>query len=371
MGLVNPFRPTAGMTPPMLVGRESVLDDFVEGIAEGPGAPARLMRITGPRGSGKTVLLTELGDIARERRWGVIDLSGQEALCDTFCQRARHLAPHVTRATVKASLPLVQGEVELAGASTDMRDVFERTTKRLTEGGAGLLITIDEVQDASRDEMRIIAANVQYMIRARQNIALVFAGLTTGVLDLLNGKALTFLRRAKAEELDSIPIAEVAESFAQTFEASGLHISGTELESAAQATGGYAYLIQLVGYHIWRAARRHADASSDVTHDDVQRGVANAMREFERAVIETALAPLTKPAIEYLLAMADLGDVCATADVAKGMGKPASYAASYRRILIKNQLIEATAPGYVAFSIPYLRQYLLGNRAEILARYGM
>ena len=65
---------------------------------------------------------------------------------------------------------------------------------QLTSRGVGLLITIDEVQDASHDEMRTIAANVQYLIRQQQNIALVFAGLTTGVLDLLNGKALTFLR---------------------------------------------------------------------------------------------------------------------------------------------------------------------------------
>ncbi len=64
--LVNPFKPTAGMTPPVLVGRSSVLDDFTDGLDEGAGAPGRLMRITGPRGSGKTVLLTQLGELASE-----------------------------------------------------------------------------------------------------------------------------------------------------------------------------------------------------------------------------------------------------------------------------------------------------------------
>lgn len=65
--LINPFKPTAGAQPPVLVGRGRVIEDFADGIEEGVGAPARLMRITGPRGSGKTVLLTELGDYAREQ----------------------------------------------------------------------------------------------------------------------------------------------------------------------------------------------------------------------------------------------------------------------------------------------------------------
>ncbi len=55
----NPFKPTAGKMPPVLVGREKVTDDFLEGLANGEKLRARLMRITGPRGSGKTVLLSE------------------------------------------------------------------------------------------------------------------------------------------------------------------------------------------------------------------------------------------------------------------------------------------------------------------------
>ena len=44
----------------MLIGRESVIEDFEEGLDNGAGAPGRLMLITGNRGCGKTVLLREL-----------------------------------------------------------------------------------------------------------------------------------------------------------------------------------------------------------------------------------------------------------------------------------------------------------------------
>ena len=60
--LVNPFKPTAGMTPPVLVGRSSVLDDFTDGLDEGAGAPGRLMRITGPRGRARPFFSHSLGN---------------------------------------------------------------------------------------------------------------------------------------------------------------------------------------------------------------------------------------------------------------------------------------------------------------------
>lgn len=64
---VNPFKPTAGMNPPELIGRDTVLDDYAEALENGPGAPDRLMRISGVRGTGKTVLLNALGDLARKK----------------------------------------------------------------------------------------------------------------------------------------------------------------------------------------------------------------------------------------------------------------------------------------------------------------
>ena len=65
----NPFKPTAGKRPPILIGRESVIEDFEEGLDNGAGAPGRLMLITGNRGYGKTVLLRELQRLASERRF--------------------------------------------------------------------------------------------------------------------------------------------------------------------------------------------------------------------------------------------------------------------------------------------------------------
>lgn len=369
--LINPFKPTAGMTPPVIIGREAVIDDFIDGMDEGPGAPGRLMRITGPRGSGKTVLLTQLGDIASDRGWTVVNVSGRELLCASIQEQLAHDA-HLRSLDIKVSLPIVSAEARLGGAAEELsfREVLSRATRSLTKHDSGLLITVDEVQDASHEEMAAIATSVQYMIREQQDIGLLFAGITTGVLDLLNGEGITFLRRAKAEELASIPTDEVAHALRKTIEESGLRIDDDALSYAASQSHGYAYLIQLVGYYVWREGRRHSSDSIDITLADARRGVDVALGEFGSSVLETAISGLTKPAIDYLMAMTQDEGASSTSEIARRMGMPAPNANTYRRILIERQIIESTAPGFVAFSIPFMRDYLLQHRMDILARYG-
>ena len=70
------------MTPPVLVGRESDLDDFRFALDDGVGAPGRLMYLTGARGVGKTVMLNALGDIARDQDWLVIDETAERGFMD-------------------------------------------------------------------------------------------------------------------------------------------------------------------------------------------------------------------------------------------------------------------------------------------------
>jgi DNA polymerase III gamma/tau subunit len=53
----NPFRPTAGATPPELIGREGMLDELKYGLRLGSGAPGLLTTFTGARGVGKTTAL--------------------------------------------------------------------------------------------------------------------------------------------------------------------------------------------------------------------------------------------------------------------------------------------------------------------------
>lgn len=366
---VNPFKPTAGAEPPVLAGRKRVIDDFTDGLMEGPGAPGRLMRISGPRGSGKTVLLTELGDIARDKGWVVVDETAGEGLINRIIERLVRQLPEAN-----ASMDIDFGFIKAhAGVSSGaggagIRAVLEEAAGRI--GKKGVLVTVDEVQDADKGEMAAISQAVQHLIREKENVAFVFAGLTMGVADFINGEAMTFLRRAKAEQLEPISDDDVAAAFEKTFGESEMPIAGDVLSAAVMATGGYAYMVQLVGYNVWKVARRHFVESHAVTMEDVRKGAEMAMEAYDEAVIEPALSRLSKRAMSYLVEMSGSDGPSSTGCVAKSLGVPAQSLSSVRASLIAKQVIEPTeARGYVDFAIPWMREYVGDHADELLGRF--
>ena len=90
------------------------------------GKMGRLMRITGPRGSGKTVLLTELGELVAQQGWNVVNVVSDEDVLDSI-RRQLLRSLHVARAAVTANLPFVSAEVDVAELPADatFREVFE------------------------------------------------------------------------------------------------------------------------------------------------------------------------------------------------------------------------------------------------------
>ena len=365
----NPFKPTAGAEPPVLAGRKKVIDDFTDGLTEGPGAPGRLMRISGPRGSGKTVLLTELGDIAKDKGWLVVDETAGKGLVDRIMERLARQLPEAN-ASMDIDLGFVKAHAGVSsGASgADIRTVLDEAAGRI--GKKGVLVTVDEVQDADKGEMAAISQAVQHLIREKKDVAFVFAGLTMGVADFINGEAMTFLRRAKAEQLKSIPDDDVAAAFEKTFGDSGMPIAGNALSAAVAATGGYAYMVQLVGYNVWKVARRHFGESPAVTTEDVREGAEMAIGDYVEAVIEPALSRLSKRAMSYLVEMSGSDGPSSTGCVAKSLGVPAQSLSSVRASLIAKQVIEPTeARGYVDFAIPWMREYVGDHAVELMDRF--
>ncbi|MGO5374319.1 ATP-binding protein [Bifidobacterium thermophilum] len=369
--MTNPFKPTAGMTPPVLVGRQHDLDDFSYALDDGVGAPGRLMYITGARGVGKTVMLNALGNVARQRDWLVIDETAEngfmQRLIDAL-RKPKHLINAVKLPSASMGVPgtpfdatVALGSVELAGQehALDFRQAMGDRLDKLEKKQRGILITLDEVQASSLDEMRSLATAVQHLIREQRNIAFVFAGLPSMVEDVVNDKVLTFLRRAERRHLGDVPLEEVRNAFKETITANGLTTDEATLDMLAAATNGYPFMIQLVGYWTWRAADGREDGPSGVlTSGDAENGIARAKLKLGDMVHGPALDSLSPVARDYLLAMAQDDGPSSTRDVARRLERDAGYANVYRTQLIKEDIIYATGYGYVDFKLPYLRDYL-------------
>ena len=363
---MNPFKPTAGGEPPLLIGRERVVRDFDKGLDNGVGAPGRIMLITGARGTGKTVMLTVLGDKARAHKWDVIEETASDGLCERLvselCSKDSLIdkltfAPSITIAGASVSL----GEAELSPKRMPetLRKAMSARLDALEKRDAGLMISIDETQAASRADLIAIATAIQHQIREKRNVSIVFAGLPQMISDLFDDEVITFLRRARTNVLANVPIDEVKESFAQTFEDSGMSLDTSLVEKAAVATAGYPYMIQLVGYYLWDAA--DARESTVISKEDVNEGIREARVDLDNAVCVPELHGLSKNDKAYLEAMAVSDGPSGTSEVAKRMGRSAKYAATYRKRLLDAYVIRQTDRGEVDFAVPFLREYLRGH----------
>lgn len=366
----NPFKPTAGATPPLLVGRDDVLRDFEESLDDGPGAPDRLLRFTGARGVGKTVMLSEIADIALQRGWIAISETATPGLVERLTSaitRALHQADHTPRRTITGvTAPTIAGTggggVTLstpAEQAVEFRTEAGRLLDVLEPRGVGLLITVDEVHAAGRADLRDLAAVFQHLVREDRDVALALAGLPSAVSDLLNDDVLTFLRRATPVDLEDVPLDEVSAALNQTIRESGKTIYADALAAATAATGGYPFMIQLVGYHVWRKSN-----GSFIDVPAATDGIAAARKRLGSTVHSTALGDLSDIDRTYLVAMAQDDGPSSTGTIATRMNETPQYANVYRKRLIDAGIIEPVGHGYVDFAIPYLREYLRDHAAR-------
>jgi hypothetical protein len=361
----NPFTPTFGVSPPLLVGRTELLEDFAAAIEDGPGAPGRMTLYTGARGTGKTVMLNEVEDLARQQGWRVIAETATPGFASRLVSEhlpvlLREIDPDIA----KSKLTGITAPLGLGGASwtpTEPHQVAPALRTQLTavcdalaNTGSGLLVTLDEVHHHQVDDLRELASALQHLVREEREIMFAGAGLPSAVSAVLNDDVLTFLRRADRHSLGRVALDEVAMAIHEPIERAGRTISDPLASRAAQATSGYPFLIQLVGYHIWRQQPRHREVSID----DVDAGVIAARRRLGSLVHEPAIADLPGVARTFLLAMAHDDGPSKMSDVAARLNVDANYASQYRLRLIATELIEPVGHGRVDFTMPYLRDYL-------------
>jgi AAA ATPase domain len=366
----NPFHASFGVSPPLLVGRDDVLDDFTEALAEGPGSAGRATLYTGARGTGKTVMLNAVEDRARDQGWLVISETATTGFISRITQQQlpRLLAEfdpeavrrHLAGVTAPLNLGAVTWQtIEAHVVQAGLRNQLEMLTDLLAEKGTGILVTLDEIHRNQIDELRELATSVQHAFREGREVAFVGAGLAATVSDTLNDDVLTFLRRAERYTLGSVARGDVARGFREPIESAGRTISDEALQIMIDGTRGYPFLLQLVGTHAWRAT----PDEPEITVEDATRGVARARHRLGVLIHEPALASVSDVDKDFLVAMAQDDGPSKMADIQQRLGVDVNYASQYRLRLIAAELIQSTRRGSVDFALPYLRDYLRDHAA--------
>jgi len=365
---MNPFTPGFGSQPPILIGRDEILIDVRDGIREGVGSPLRALKVTGPRGSGKTTVLGAAADIALEEGWIPLSVAASpemhEELLSLARDRTKHLRHHPKRKItgIEAGgfgVTLEAGKADSADAG--WRVEIEKILDLLEPRGSGLLFIIDEVSDRHA-ALQTFGKRFQNLRSEQRNVSLIVAGLPLNVSEFESLKDTTFIRRSEPHEIANVPIPLVRDALQQTFAENGKTVDPKALRFAADATEGYPFLIQLVGYHIWRAA-----SGDTITLEEAKLGVEKARRSIGSTVHSSAMADLSVADKTFLVKMALDDGPAKMSDITERAGWSPAQSGVYRSRLIKAGMIKPGGKqGFVDFAYPALREYLREHAATLV-----
>ena len=353
----NPFRPTFGSIPEAIAGRDEIINDILTGINNAPGDPNRSTVFVGPIGSGKTVLMAYIAELVESQGWISVNVTSGEGMLDEILIQIRDKASHILPPELRRTV----SEIHFGGAGLSFennrpleswRSVMTGIVRELNEAGTGIMVTIDEISP-DHDELKTFTDVYQHFVREKRDVAMLLAGLPHSVNMLLQDKHTTYLRRAFRRELDPIDINDVAYSIRKTVEEGGRGINNHALSKAAEYSQGYAYLIQLIGYHMWKQSDNYI-----ISPEEVESAKAFAARDMKRTIFDAVFYELSEREKEYVIQMSKHKLKCKTSEIAKAMGISTNNGMQLRRRLIERNVIRDDGRGYVAFEIPMFREYL-------------
>ena len=356
----NPFTPTFGSLPVLLAGREDIVSDILTGINSGPGDPNRATIFVGARCSGKTVLLARIAEEASALGWLSVNVNAEPDMLDEILVQIKDNAKEILPPESQSFIDSIR--IGCFGLSRTLKENEEKTTwrsemtsiiKHLNERDIGLLITVDEM-NVKIEQLRTLVVTFQHFVRERRKAALIMAGLPQKVSGLLRGDSISFLGRAFQHDLKPIEENEVRFSMKKTIEIAGRKIEKDALDFAAKNTKGLPFMIQLIGYQMWR----QNPGDEVISLKDAEEGVYLAQNDLERMIFGTTYRELSEKDIAFLTAMLDDNEYSRLSDIAKRMDVPPKYAGMYRKRLMEQGIIGSAGHGKVAFELPMFREYL-------------
>jgi len=386
--VTNPFRPGAGRRPPVLAGREPILDAFtvvrrrVDELGEGD----RGWILHGLRGVGKTVLLNELLAQVSDRGWiaAKVEVSPATplpvALASALVRSmrtatGRHPEPRLRRllgvfksfslrfdppsglVSLGVEVDPVAGVADTGRFADDLAMLFEVLGETSRDLGIGTLILVDELQEASPADLTAVNTAVHAIGQPDIPLPVVFVGAGLPSLPAQLAEATSYAERLY--DYRPVGLLDAAGAAAALTGPTGLRGVVWEpeaLQAALAIAGGYPYFLQEVGKHVWDAAR-----SSTINLDDVSVGGAYARQEVDEGLYRSRWERATAAQRKLLRTMGELGgdNPVAVKDLAAAMGKRrVSDLSVARNEVIKKGLLYAPERGWLAFTVPGMPTFI-------------
>jgi hypothetical protein len=378
----NPFAPGAGSRPPELAGRNQILETARISCGRAvKGRSARSIMLLGLRGTGKTVLLNEIGRIAEregllvskveapegeslprllypELRKVMRSLSGVEAarqIASRGLKGLRNFASifKIEVAGVEVSVEPEPGLADSGDLQHDLPALFEVIGRAAQAAGRGWILLIDEVQYLSEDDLSALIVAVHQMSQEGLPVLLVGAGLPQ--IARLAGEAKSYAERLFLyPEVGALDAASATQAVEKPITEEEASIKIEALDYIVKHTKGYPFFLQEWASVTWNNAE-----GPELVLDDVELSYKETLTSLDSGFFRVRIDRLTKAEVQFVKSMSELGDgPYAMADIAKAMGRVPRSLGPTRASIISKGMIYSTDHGYLDFTVPLFAEFM-------------
>ena len=332
-----------GKQPSQLIVRSEMRQQIINSFLEEEN-PQQIYMISGIRGCGKTVFMTEIAKRMQEEDWIVVELNPEKDLLQGLASKLsseNNLAKIFRSANINLSFFGFGVEIKGVAPITDIETALNKMLSSLKKKGKKVLVCIDEV--TSSEQMKIFAAAFQIFVRQDLPIYLLMTGLYENINRLQNEDSLTFLYRAPKIELGPLNIGAIANNYENSFNCS----YDTALEMA-KLTNGYSFAFQVLGYLTYENKGKYKEI------------IPEYKQYLEEYVYIKIWSELSDKDREVLLAIAKnkSGKVSEIKDI---LNISSNEFNPYRQRLIKKGVVDGNKYGYLRFTLPLFNYFVLEN----------
>jgi hypothetical protein len=337
----NPYTLSFGIEPNEYISRTVQMNQITDMFTSD--VPSNyLYLLSGVRGAGKTVMLSNLSDtFANMKNWVVINVSPDVDILNS-------IAANLYSRRGLQNL-FIDAKIDLSGLgigvsltnSTPIFDItvaLESLLKELKKKKYRVLIVIDEI--INNKYVRAFASVYQILLRSKLPVFLLMTGLYENINNLQNEKSLTFLYRAPKIYLEPLSIASIAIRYKAVFK-----LNNEEAKKLAHLTNGYAFAYQALGYLYWD---KIVESNDKCDFDELISYYDSTLSEYVYEKIWFELPETEKSIITLLV----LNGRMKVKDICNSLDMPNNKLSVYRDRLKRKGLINTSEYGYLSLNLP-------------------
>ena len=346
---MNPFTILPGKVPteyiPYAAENMEIISTF-----DNPNPSTQAFIITGIRGCGKTVFMTDIvNHYMDSKEFYTARLHSEADIYDSIIvQLSQHAELKKVMLSIAGTIGFsfgISGSLSIDKYSTpDKENLLRLLLQEAAKKKKKVLICIDEV--SSTPQIKGFLASFQTFVGENLPIFLLMTGLPENIYKTQNSKNFTFLARVPKITLTGLNVITVSEEYKRIFQC-----GSKQATKLATLTKGYAYAYQLLGYVVWP---RKEELKDEEISAETLRLYDQKLREGAYQIIWDNLSPKEREVV-HAIAVTD----GTTKSVREMCDMPSNELSVFYDRLTSKGVIEMKTYGRREFTLPRFGEFVV------------